>query len=119
MSTDKLELNVRTAVRDRYSKIAEAFEPGTQYKLKLIYTAKDENFYEQYSSTITADDVDKFGFEIPLEHVDKSGWFTCSLWFELMTPIDDVGEQATAIADGIGAPCQPIIIRGTYLEIKG
>ena len=27
---EKMELNVRTAVRDRYSKIAETFEPGTQ-----------------------------------------------------------------------------------------
>jgi len=30
MSNDKISLNVRTAVRDRYSKIAETFEIGSQ-----------------------------------------------------------------------------------------
>lgn len=97
----------------------DAWEIGTKYRLRLLYADKTGEVFEQRSKELLAEERDQFCFDIPLEHVDREGWFTCSLWLDLLTPLEDIGELATAIADGIENPCQPIIVRGTFLEIKG
>ena len=97
----------------------DGFDDACAYKLKLVYTAKDGQHYEQFSAEIKAAEQDKFMFEVPIEHVDRNGWFTCALKVELTTPLTDTDECDAAVVDGIANPCHPVLIRGTYLEIMG
>lgn len=97
----------------------DAFDEACTYRLRLVYKDSQNQHHEQVSAELRAEEVDKFMFEIPLKHVDRRGWFTCALHWELLSPLTDVAEVATAHADGIDQPCHGLLIKGTYLEIKG
>ncbi len=73
MTTEKVELNVRTAVRDRYSKIAETFEAGTpadcgcntapetsccsDEKEEAVHIAAIEKFYNETDTDTLPEEV--------------------------------------------------------------
>lgn len=98
----------------------DAFHEEAVYALRLVYTAKSGEAYEQVSDgTVRAAERDEFTFDIPLEHLNQEGWFTCVLHLVPITPIPPGDERALAQQEGLENPCLPLIVRGCYLEIRG
>lgn len=97
----------------------DAWNEACEYKLRLVYAAKTGEFFEQYSAAVKAVDMDKFVFKIPLEHVDRNGWFTCVLHVSLLTPMPAGPDRDAAVTAGRESPTMPVVVRGSYLEIKG
>ena len=95
----------------------DAFDEATRFKLRLTYIGKDGSPKEQVSASLAAR-MDRFAFDIPLDHISRDGWFTCSLKVHLLSPMVDEERQA-AIAQGQEEPMQPVLLRGGWLEIKG
>ena len=98
----------------------DAFHEDAHYKVKLRYCSKDGLNHEQISPDVIAAAVDKLTFDIPLEHVDTKGWFTCVVKFKLLTPIPINSPDRPDVEDDLlEMPCYPVIIRGAHLEIRG
>ena len=95
----------------------DTFSETTKFKLKLRYYDKDEKAYEQFSDVIDGN-VDRFMFDIPVEHVDQQGWFACAMTVELMTPMEGEEKEA-AIKLGRQEPHEPVLLRGAWLEVNG
>jgi len=108
-----------TIKRFRVVAQVDAFDAKCEYKLRLIYTSKTGECFEQVSVVLKATEIDTFVFEIPLEHVDRNGWFTCVINIELLTPMPAGLARDDAVAAGCEAPRMPVIVRGSYLEITG
>jgi hypothetical protein len=97
----------------------DGFDEECEYRLRLVYTSKTGEHFEQVSVVLRASDCDRFAFDIPLEHVDRTGWFTCALKVELLTPIPAGPARDDAQSIGCESPHMPVILRGSYLEING
>lgn len=97
----------------------DAWDERCEYKLRLVYVSKAGEFFEQYSAPVRAAEMDKFVFQIPLEHVDRNGWFTCVLHISLLTPMPPGNDRDVAISEGREEPMMPVIVKGSYLEIRG
>jgi len=97
----------------------DGYDDECSYQLILRYTSKDGNVYEQVVPPVGAKYQDVVSFEIPLEHVDLHGWFTCSVDVKLLTPLPSGPAKEEARSNGLESPCMPVLIRGSYLEIKG
>jgi hypothetical protein len=96
----------------------DAFHEDARYDASVRYCSKDGLNHEQVVPDVAAAEMDKLVFDIPLEHVDAKGWFTCVVQFKLLTPIPkDSPEKPDD--DLLEMPCHPVIIRGAHLEIKG
>lgn len=97
----------------------DAYDKKCEYKLRLLYTSKTGEHFEQISLTQRAAESDRFQFEIPLEHVDRDGWFTCALYVTLLTPLPHGRDYDDAVAIGCEIPHMPVVLRGSYMEITG
>lgn len=97
----------------------DGFDESCEYSLRLLYTSKTGEHFEQRSLTLRASETDRFAFDIPLEHVDTSGWFTCTLYVDLLTPLPVGQDRKDAVAAGCEYPRMPVLLRGAYLEIRG
>ena len=97
----------------------DAFDEHCQYKVQLLYKTTGGETYKQYSETVTAAKQEKFLFKIPLEHVARTGCFTCVLHIELLTPMPPGPDREAALAAGLEEPCMPVLIHGSHLEITG
>lgn len=98
----------------------DAFDEACTYSLKLIYTAKSGEHYEQTcAKPIRPAEQDSFTFDIPLEHVDREGWFASCLHIKLETPLDKEEQRQACEELGLENAKQPVLLRGAYLEIKG
>jgi hypothetical protein len=89
------------------------------YKLRLRYFgargAPAEQFTVQISNESTSST--QFSFEIPVGDVDPNGSFTCALNVELHSEMEPES-RAAAVAAGIENPKEPVLLRGSWLEIR-
>lgn len=95
----------------------DAYDERCKYKLRLMYSDKDEDLHEQVSGHLSAADVDQFRFEIPLEHLNRTGWFAAALTVQLLTDLEGP-ERDAALAAGRESPKMPVLLRGSWLEIR-
>jgi len=92
--------------------------PATLYRLSLVYEGKDGEHCSIASEQLEASEVSAFVFDIPLDKINLAGWFNCALHFELLSPIGE-GETELYKIPGESQTMRPIVIKGSYLEIKG
>lgn len=96
----------------------DAFEEQARFLPKLIYADCEELPHQQIASTAVSGETDKFVFDIPVEHLNRVGWFACSLFVDLLTPL--TGEpKRIKMSQGQENPCHPMILRGAWVEIQG
>ena len=95
----------------------DTFAEGTRFRMALRYYDKDEQAHQQTGVEVGGSD-EKFCFDVPLDHIDKRGWFACSLFVELLTPMEgEAKDRAEAV--GRDQPHEPVLIRGCWLEVNG
>jgi len=97
------------------------FRTDTIVKMQLVYFDKHDNVHQIDTPPFNTSDmpVNRWGWQIPLEHIDQANWFTCSLTVQLRTPMPEGPERDLAISQGFEEPSQPLLVRGCWLEIKG
>ncbi len=96
----------------------DAFDIDAKFVPKLLYYDKHEKAHQQISNTPIGGEQDKFLFKIPVEHLNREGWFACALNVDLITPL--TGEaRRLKMEQGQENPCHPMILRGAWLEIHG
>jgi len=97
---------------------ADAFDLSARYRLTLRYADQQEKVREQVTPTIDPGKVDRFAFDVPLDHLAMQGWFVCALVLEPLTPLNG-DEKLEAVRAGFENPVHPILLRGAWLEVKG
>lgn len=96
----------------------DAFDVEAKFLPKMIYYDKYENAHQQISSSPIGGEQDKFFFNIPVDHLNREGWFACSLNIDLLTPLTGEAKRIKQ-EQGQENPCHPIILRGAWIEIQG
>lgn len=96
----------------------DAFSEEARFLPRLMYYDNNENPHQQVARAPISGETDKFVFVIPSNHINSTGWFTCVLFVDLLTPLEGDAKKVKE-EKGQENPYHPMILRGAWVEIQG